>query len=94
MLRDAVMRVNAAAEFAGVRAILVHAIPESARTFYETHGFHRSVAEARKMLEQRTIAATGAPLVRTAGIEPAREAPRDFKSLASTSSATSARSQD
>ena len=30
------------------------------------------------------------PMVRTAGIEPARASPRDFKSLASTSSATSA----
>jgi hypothetical protein len=49
-----------AAEIAGIRAILVHAISEPARRFYQGYGFIASpidpmtvmitVAEARKML--------------------------------------------
>jgi hypothetical protein len=52
-------------------------------------------ASARKSLFHRLCRGTIIPrsslLVRTAGIEPARASPRDFKSLASTSFATSAR---
>lgn len=39
LLRDAVLRTLQAAEIAGVRAILVHAISEAAKRFYEKHGF-------------------------------------------------------
>jgi GNAT superfamily N-acetyltransferase len=39
LLRDAVLRTLQAAEIAGVRAILVHAISERARQFYENCGF-------------------------------------------------------
>lgn len=39
LLRDAVLRTLQAAEIAGVRAILVHAISERARQFYEGCGF-------------------------------------------------------
>ena len=39
LLRDAVLRTLQAAEIAGLRAILVHAISESARQFYENCGF-------------------------------------------------------
>lgn len=39
LLRDAVLRTLQAAEIAGVRAILVHAISERARQFYEECGF-------------------------------------------------------
>lgn len=39
LLRDAVLRTVQAAEIAGIRAILVHAISESARRFYEKLGF-------------------------------------------------------
>jgi len=39
LLRDAVLRTLQAAEIAGVRAILVHAISERARQFYEDCGF-------------------------------------------------------
>ncbi|HEY1210298.1 MAG TPA: GNAT family N-acetyltransferase [Terracidiphilus sp.] len=39
LLRDAVLRTAQAAEIAGVRAILVHAISESAKKFYERSGF-------------------------------------------------------
>jgi GNAT superfamily N-acetyltransferase len=39
LLRDAVLRTLQAADIAGVRAILVHAISERAREFYEDCGF-------------------------------------------------------
>jgi GNAT superfamily N-acetyltransferase len=39
LLRDAVLRTVRAAEFAGIRAILVHAISEGAKRFYEKSGF-------------------------------------------------------
>ena len=39
LLRDAVLRIAQAAEIAGIRAILVHAISEEAKRFYEKHGF-------------------------------------------------------
>ena len=39
LLRDAVLRTLQAAEIAGIRAILVHAISERARQFYEDCGF-------------------------------------------------------
>ena len=42
MLRDAILRTIQAAAIAGIRAILVHAISEDARRFYERHGFHAS----------------------------------------------------
>jgi predicted N-acetyltransferase YhbS len=60
LLRDGVLRVLAAAETIGVRAILVHAISSDAKDFYERHGFRTSpvepmtlmitVEEARKIL--------------------------------------------
>lgn len=60
LLRDAVLRTVQAAEIAGIRAILVHAISEAAKRFYEGCGFIASpidpltvmitVAEAAKML--------------------------------------------
>lgn len=61
LLSDAVMRAIAAAESVGVRAVLVHAVSDEARTFYEKHGFGPSpldamtlmitIEEARRMLE-------------------------------------------
>jgi predicted N-acetyltransferase YhbS len=39
LLKDAVFRTVQAAEIAGIRAILVHAISESAKRFYEKLGF-------------------------------------------------------
>ena len=60
LLRDAVLRTIQAAEIAGIRAILVHAISDRAKSFYERSGFIPSpidpmtllitVAEARKAL--------------------------------------------
>jgi GNAT superfamily N-acetyltransferase len=39
LLRDAILRCLQAAEIAGIRAILVHAISEGAKRFYESCGF-------------------------------------------------------
>ena len=39
LLRDAVLRTLQAAEIGGIRAILVSAISEDAKRFYERHGF-------------------------------------------------------
>jgi GNAT superfamily N-acetyltransferase len=60
MLRDAILRTIQAAGIAGIRAILVHAISEEAREFYERCGFCASpidrmtlmvsLAEAEKAL--------------------------------------------
>lgn len=60
LLRDAVARTVQAADIAGIRAILVQAISESAKGFYERHGFRTSavdpmvlmvtLAEARQIL--------------------------------------------
>lgn len=58
--RDAILRTLQAADIAGIRAILVHAISDPAKRFYEAHGFVPSpvdpmtlmitVAEAAKAL--------------------------------------------
>lgn len=60
LLREAILRTVQASEIAGIRAILVHALSEKARGFYENLGFARSpidpltvmitVEEASKML--------------------------------------------
>jgi GNAT superfamily N-acetyltransferase len=42
LLRDAILRTLQAAEIAGIRAILVHAISEDAKQFYEKCGFTAS----------------------------------------------------
>ena len=42
LLQDAVTRVQSVAENAGVRALLVHALHERAKQFYEHYGFRES----------------------------------------------------
>ena len=42
LLRDAILRILQAAKLGGIRAILVHAISEEAKRFYERHGFVES----------------------------------------------------
>ena len=42
LLRDAVLRTVQAAEIAGIRTILVHAISAAAKRFYEGYGFAAS----------------------------------------------------
>ncbi|HUE00966.1 MAG TPA: GNAT family N-acetyltransferase [Bryobacteraceae bacterium] len=63
LLRDAVLRIVQAADIAGIRAILVHAISEEAKRFYEKYGFVASpvdpmtlmitLAEAARMVVPR-----------------------------------------
>ena len=60
LLRDAVVRTLQAAEIGGIRAILLHAISDEAKRFYERYGFQSSpldpmtlmitVADAKKAL--------------------------------------------
>jgi GNAT superfamily N-acetyltransferase len=45
LLRDAILRTLKAAEIAGIRAILVHAISEDAKLFYEKYRFTASTLE-------------------------------------------------
>jgi GNAT superfamily N-acetyltransferase len=45
LLSDAVLRTLGAAETVGVRAMLVHALSEEAKRFYEKHGFRVSPVE-------------------------------------------------
>ena len=64
LLRDAILRTLQAAEIAGIRAILVHAISERAKRFYEKWGFISSpidpmtlmitVAESRQALVEKS----------------------------------------
>ena len=50
LLRDAVLRILGAADIAGIRAILVHAISERAKRFYEKHGFVPSPADPMTLM--------------------------------------------
>jgi predicted N-acetyltransferase YhbS len=64
LLRDAVLRTLQAADIAGIRAILVHAKDEAARSFYERSGFLPSpidpldpvaAAQGRSRRTRRTV---------------------------------------
>ena len=61
LLRDAVLRTLQAAEIAGIRAILVHAIAGAAKRFYEGSGFVASP------VDPMTVMITVAEAVRTLG---------------------------
>ena len=50
LLRDAVLRTLQAAEIAGIRAVLVHAISERAKAFYEKWGFIASPLEPMTLM--------------------------------------------
>jgi GNAT superfamily N-acetyltransferase len=50
LLRDAVIRIVQAAEIAGIRAILVHAISDQAKRFYEKYGFIPSPADPMTLM--------------------------------------------
>jgi predicted N-acetyltransferase YhbS len=50
LLSNAVLRVIGAAETIGVRAILVHAISDDAKAFYEKHGFRSSPIEPMTLM--------------------------------------------
>jgi GNAT superfamily N-acetyltransferase len=49
-LRDALARTAQAADVVGVRAVLVHAIDDLARSFYLHHGFEQSPADPMVLL--------------------------------------------
>jgi GNAT superfamily N-acetyltransferase len=57
LLRDAVLRTLQAAEVAGIRAILVHAISERAKRFYEGYGFVASPIDPLTVMITLTEAA-------------------------------------
>lgn len=50
LLRDAILRIVQAAEIAGIRAILVHALDDDAKTFYQRCGFRVSPLEPLTLL--------------------------------------------
>jgi GNAT superfamily N-acetyltransferase len=50
LLRDAILRTLQASEIAGIRAVLVHAISEDAKQFYEQCGFHASPADPMTLM--------------------------------------------
>jgi len=50
LLKDAILRTLQAADIAGIRAILVHAISDEARHFYERAGFHPSPIEPMTLM--------------------------------------------
>jgi predicted N-acetyltransferase YhbS len=50
LLRDAVLRTSEAAQIIGARAIMVHAISEEAKIFYERHGFRASAIEPMTLM--------------------------------------------
>lgn len=49
LLRDAMLRTLAAAESVGIRVLLVHAIDDNARRFYERYGFEASPTDPRNL---------------------------------------------
>lgn len=50
LLRDAVLRTLQAAEIGGIRAILVHAISEEAKRFYQRYGFGESPVDSMTLM--------------------------------------------
>lgn len=50
LLRDAVLRIVGAAETVGVRAILVHALTEQAKSLYQRFGFRASPIEPMTLM--------------------------------------------
>lgn len=59
LMKDALLRIAGAADTIGARAVLVHAIDEDARRFYEHFGFERSpIAEFELMLLMKDLRAS------------------------------------
>jgi GNAT superfamily N-acetyltransferase len=50
LLKDALIRIARAADIVGARAVLVHAIDESAKRFYEHFDFEPSPVHARQLM--------------------------------------------
>ena len=50
MLKDAIQRTIIVAEHAGIRALLVHALSDNARSFYQHWGFQESPTNDMTMM--------------------------------------------
>jgi predicted N-acetyltransferase YhbS len=50
LLKDAFLRTLNVSEEVGIRAILVHAISDKAKAFYEHHGFKPSIVEPMTLM--------------------------------------------
>jgi GNAT superfamily N-acetyltransferase len=50
LLRDALLRVLSASQIAGIRAVLLHAISEDAKRFYEKAGFRECPVDPMTMM--------------------------------------------
>ena len=50
LLKDALLRVIAAAQIAGIRAVLLHAMSDDAKRFYERAGFHEYPVDPMMMM--------------------------------------------
>lgn len=50
LLQDAVLRATGAADAIGVRVLLVHALSEDAKRFYERYGFRTSPVEPMTLM--------------------------------------------
>lgn len=50
LLHDAVKRAMSVAQDAGVRALLVHALDDTAKSFYEHYGFQPSAVHAMTLM--------------------------------------------
>ena len=61
LLRDAILRTLNAAEIAGIRAILVHALDETAAAFYRTNGFLDSPIDPSTLMLPLEHARKGLP---------------------------------
>ena len=63
LLRDAILRTLKASEIAGIRAILVHAISEEAKQFYEQYRFTASSLEPLTLMVKinDAVASLGLP---------------------------------
>lgn len=62
LLKDAVLRILQASEIAGIKVILVHALDERAKTFYEKYGFKPSpINELILMVTLKDIKASFLP---------------------------------
>ena len=49
LLRDALLRTIAAAQIAGIRAVLLHAMSDDAKRFYARAGFHECPGDSMMM---------------------------------------------
>ena len=50
LLKDALLRTIAAAQIAGIRAVLLHAMTHDAKRFYVRAGFHESPVDPMMMM--------------------------------------------